>query len=85
MLVNYEPNWTGGEYAFGHFEFTSPHKPPRRIVVSETGYLSHFAPMPEIEAYESPELFAHAFVKSVLNASQKGKAQTAEREQLSLF
>jgi hypothetical protein len=85
MLVKYEPNWSEGEFACGHFEFKSPHKPPRRIAISETGYQSHFAPMAEIEACESPEAFARAYVESVLNASQKGKSRTTDRKQLSLF
>lgn len=85
MLVEYKPNWSEGEYAFGHFEFKSPHEPPRRIAISETGYLSHFAPMAEIEAFESPEAFARAYVESVLNAVQKGKSRTTDRKQLSLF
>ena len=82
MLVEYEPNWSDGEFACGHFEFKSPHTPPRRIAISETGYQSHFAPMAEIEAYESPEAFARAYVESVLNASQKGKSRTTDRKQL---
>ncbi len=85
MLVTYEPNWSAGEYAFGHFEFKSPYKPPRRIAISETGYHSHFAPMDEIKASESPEAYARAFVLSVLDASRKGASRTTNREQLSLF
>ena len=85
MLVSYEPNWSEGEFACGHFEFRSPHKPPRRIAISETGYLSHFAPMAEVKAYESPEAFARAYVVSVLNASHKGKSRTTDCKQLSLF
>jgi hypothetical protein len=85
MLVEYEPNWSEGEFACGHFEFKSPHKPPRRIAISETGYQSHFAPMAEIDAYESPEAYARAYVESVLNAFQKGKSRMTDRKQLSLF
>jgi hypothetical protein len=85
MLVEYEPNWSDGEFACGHFEFKSPHKPPRRIAISETGYLSHFAPMAEIEAYESPEAFARVLVESVLHPTQKGKSRATNRDQLSLF
>jgi len=85
MLVEYEPNWSEGEYAFGHFEFKSEHKPPRRIAISETGYQSHFAPMAEIEAYESPEAFARAFVESVLGSTRKGKSGPMNSDQLSLF
>ena len=42
----------------GHFEFRSPHQPPRRIPVSETGYRSHFAAMDDIEATDSPQEYA---------------------------
>ena len=85
MLVTYEPNWSEGEFAFGHFEFKSLHKPPRRIAISETGYQSHFAPMAEVEASESPEAYARAFVLSVLDATRKRKSPTTDRDQLSLF
>ena len=33
----------------GQFVFRSPHKPARRIPVSQTGYRSHFADMSEVE------------------------------------
>lgn len=82
MIVAYKPNWSGGEFAVGHFEFRSPFDPPRPIVVSETGYLSHFVPMEELAACDSPESYARAFVLAVLNRGRKPKA---DGEQLSLF
>jgi len=85
MLVSYEPNWTGGEFPYGHFEFRSPFEPPRRIPVSETGYRSHFAPMAAIEAYESAEEFARAFVMAILDHSGRKGSQGATTDQLSLF
>ena len=85
MIVEYKPNWSEGEFAVGHFEFRSPFDPPRRISVSETGYLSHFAPMEEIAAYASPEEYARAFVLSVLASGRKGKTTALDRDQLSLF
>jgi hypothetical protein len=85
MLVAYEPNWSEGVYPMGHFEFISPHKPPRRIAISQTGYHSHFAAMEEVKAYESPEAYARAFVLSVLDASRNAKSKTTDRRQLSLF
>jgi hypothetical protein len=85
MLVSFEPNWTGGEFPYGHFEFRSPFEPSRRIPVSETGYRSHFAPMAEIEAYESAEEFARAFVMAVIKNAGRGKSQATNAEQLSLF
>jgi hypothetical protein len=44
----------------GHFEFRSPHEPPRRIPISETGYRSHFAPMDDVEASTSPQEYMRA-------------------------
>jgi hypothetical protein len=55
VVVRYKP------YAFGelgHFEFRSPHRPLRRIPMSETGYLSHYAPMREVRAAKSLADFA---------------------------
>ena len=85
MHVSYEANWWGGEFPHGHFEFRSPHEPPRRIPVSETGYLSHFAPMADIETYPSAEEFAHAFVAAFLDRSRKRGSAGTSPEQLSLF
>jgi len=85
MLVSYEPYWSDGEFAVGHFEFRSPHNPPRRIVVSETGYRSHFAAMAEIEAMESPEAFARQYVLAVLKAGSKTVNSARKDDQLSLF
>jgi hypothetical protein len=85
MLVSFEPNWTGGDFPYGHFEFRSPFDPPRRILVSETGYRSHFAPMAEIASYESPEEFARAFAMAVFENTGAGKLQATQTQQLSLF
>lgn len=82
MLVSYEPDSLGG---YGHFEFRSPHKPSRRILVSETGYLSHFAPMEEIAAEISPQIYARCFVLSVLAASSRQRIAVEAKGQLSLF
>jgi len=83
MIVTYEPNWSEGEFAFGHFEFHSPHEPPRRIPVSETGYRSHFASMEEIASFEGPEAFAKAYVEAMLRRTQPRSALGTD--QLSLF
>jgi hypothetical protein len=58
MIVRFTPNYMTGGYPCGHFEFSSPHKPARRIPVSTTGYWSHFAPMDEVEEADSPEDYA---------------------------
>jgi hypothetical protein len=83
MVVQYEPNWSEGEFACGHFEFRSPHEPPRRIPVSETGYRSHFASMEEIASFENPEAFAKAYVKAVLRSTRPRDPHASD--QLSLF
>ena len=83
MIVTYEPNWSEGEFAFGHFEFRSPCDPPRRIVVSETGYLSHFAPMEEIASIGGPEAFAKAYVEAVLRGTRTCDPRVSD--QLSLI
>ena len=85
MIVTFEPNWSSGEFAFGHFEFRSPYDPPRRIIVSESGYRSHFAPMADIEASASPEDYAREIVSAVIDDDKKRKRPASEKEQLSLF
>ncbi len=85
MLVEYEPNWSDGEFPYGHFEFRSLHNPPRRIPVSETGYLSHFAPMHEVASFANPNEYASAFVRTVLDSARTRKATSTEPGQLSLF
>jgi len=68
---------------YGHLEFISPHKPLRRIPVSETGYFSHFFPMDEIEASEDIEIF----IRELAIATMKQKALPYEEDerQLTLF
>ena len=78
MIVRYEPNWLDGNN--GHFEFMSPFDPPRRTVLSETGYHSHFAPMDAIRTFKSPEDYARAFVTSIVESRRK-----PAHGQLSLF
>jgi hypothetical protein len=75
MIVKYVPDWM---VDMGHFEFKSPHKPPRRIPVSETGYRSHFAPMDEVNAANSPEDYARDYALSRLRSPR-------DRDQLPLF
>jgi hypothetical protein len=75
MIVKYVPDWM---VDMGHFEFRSPHKPPRRIPVSETGYRSHFAPMDEVKASHSPEDYARDYALSRLRSPK-------DKDQLPLF
>ena len=83
MRVSYTADWAGGEFAYGHFEFRSPHEPAARIPVSETGYLSHFAPMSDIRVAASPEDYARSFVETVVGLGRKGAH--SDQRQLSLF
>jgi hypothetical protein len=80
MVVSYEPRWLNSGYA--HFKFQSPHKPARRIPVSETGYLSHFATTDDVKAAGSPQDFAREFVLAVLRSKQ---SRPCDPRQLTLF
>lgn len=83
MMVRYRPNYFTS-FPVGHFEFRSPHQPPRRIPVSETGYRSHFAPMPDIEAEGSPQEYARLLALTLIRASSKQKPDE-EGKQPALF
>lgn len=85
MSVTYRPYYLGGQDPYGHFEFRSPHKPPRRIPVSETGYRSHFAPMAEVEAAPSPEDYARAVALAIIGWEPTGETDEASDRQLALF
>jgi hypothetical protein len=67
------------------FEFRSPHKPARRIPVSETGYRSHFADMSEIEDAASPEDYARLVVLNFIRRASPASIRAAENVQPSLF
>ena len=81
MRVRYQPNYFADT---GHFEFRSPHKPPRRIPISQTGYRSHFASMEDIEAAQSPQEYARMVALALL-FGEKGASVRKESRQLSLF
>jgi hypothetical protein len=80
MRVIFTPEYFAGQ---GHFEFHSPHNPPRRIPVSETGYRSHFAPMDEVRAAASPKDYARELVLAAI--SQPAKGAKTDARQLPLF
>ena len=80
MIVRYKPNYMDH---FGHFEFRSPHKPARRIPVSATGYLNHFASMDDVKAARSPQAYAREVVLAALAPRQPLRPD--EANQLSLF
>jgi hypothetical protein len=85
VLVAYTPYWMGGEAPYGHFEFFSPHEPPRRIPVSETGYRSHFAPMHEVEAAPSPQDYAREVALALVRWRQSAERIEEQNAQLPLF
>jgi hypothetical protein len=68
MVVDYRPNWMTD---YGQFEFRSPHKPARRIPVSETGYRSYFAPMDEVKEAASPKDYAREVALMMIRANLK--------------
>jgi hypothetical protein len=78
MVVSYQPLKSG----FGHFEFRSPHEPPRRIPVSDTGYHSYFASMRIVKASRSPQDFAREVAFALLRSKQ---SRPEDPRQLSLF
>jgi hypothetical protein len=80
MVVSYEPNWLKSGNA--HFVFRSPHNPPQRIPVSDTGYLSHFVAMEDVRGSRSPQDFARAFVLASLDSKP---SRPADPRQLALF
>jgi hypothetical protein len=80
MIVQYEANWMTD---VGHFEFRSPHQPRRPIPISETGYLSYFADMKDIEAAPSPQAFARDAALAMLRSDRGTDAE--DEGQLSLF
>src|SRR5258708_6078681 len=75
MLVEYEADWMKDT---GHFQFRSPHKPARRIPVSETGYRSHFAAMEDIAEAESPQEYARLYALSVIRRVPADRLKAAE-------
>ncbi len=79
-IVNYKPDWM---VDMGQFEFRSPHKPRRRIPVSETGYRSHFARIEDVEAYDSPRDYARDFVLDQLRS--RLQARREDHDKLPLF
>jgi hypothetical protein len=80
MIVEYQPNWMTD---VGHFEFRSPHEPPRRIPISETGYRSHFASVEQVEAASGPQDYAREIVLAQLRSRQQAK--TEDHDQPALF
>ena len=80
IVVQYKPRCMG---EMDQFEFRSPHEPPRRIPVSETGYLCHFADMAEVKAAASPQDFARDMALTLLRS--RCKPRPDDRNQLSLF
>jgi hypothetical protein len=70
IRVRYRPYYINGLDPYALLEFTSPHKPRRRIPVSESGYRSFFAPMYEIE--NAPSVEKYASMVAVALAGESG-------------
>lgn len=75
IVVHYQPNWMGD---MGQFEFCSPHRPPRRIPVSNSGYYCHFASMEEVKAAKSPQDFAREEALALLRSRRRAWNETNE-------
>ena len=75
MVVSYRPY---GFSDYGHFEFRSPHKPPRRIPLSKSGYLSHYAAMEDVKAAKSPQDFAREEALALLRSRRRAWDATNE-------
>jgi hypothetical protein len=71
MVVEYTANSRPG---LGVFVFQSPHKPARRIPLSEYGSHTHLADMAAVEAADSPEDYARIaaldFIRRVINYNE---------------
>jgi hypothetical protein len=80
VVVRYEP-YSIGDMA--SFEYRSPHKPPRRIPFSETGYFSHHASMKRVREAESPQAFARDELLALVRYGMKGYSR--EIAELPLF
>src|ERR1700743_2099461 len=63
MRVDFRPRYFAD---YGHFKFRSPYDPPHRILLSQTGYRSHFSPMHEIEEAPSVEEYALVLALALL-------------------
>lgn len=80
MIVDYKPDTSDSDFAFGRFEFRSPYRKRRGIPVSRTGYLSRFIPMADIKAVGGPKVCAREIVDTIL-----GRSANVTTGQLSLF
>jgi len=66
IVVHYESHYATADIA--HFSFISPYQPPRRIPVSETGYLSHFSAQQEVDEAPSVKEYAHMLSLAIMAA-----------------
>ena len=55
----------------GISSFEARYQPPRRIPVSDTGYLSHFASMEDVKAAKSPQDFAREEALALLRSRRR--------------
>lgn len=67
------------------FRISQPAPAAGRIPVSETGYRSHFAPMPDIEAEASPQEYARLVALAFIRRAPAPTIRDEDYEQPSLF
>jgi hypothetical protein len=81
MVVEYVANSRPG---LGVFVFQSPHKPARRIPLSEYGRHTHLADMVAVEAEGSPEDYARSaaldFIRRVVNYNEATLKTISEKK-----
>lgn len=82
MQVRFRPNYLA---EYGQFQFLSPHIPARRIPVSETGYLSQFVPMWQINEAPDVEVYARALALALMNRKRGPDEDDDDANQLALF
>ncbi len=74
VVVAYVPEYFRG---VDHFEYLSPHDPPRPIPISETGYRSQFANVADVQKAGGPEPYAIQYAEGEL--AQKGRKKPRKK------
>jgi hypothetical protein len=70
LVVEFTPAYFPGG-GTDHFSFVSPHQPARPHCLSETGYLSQFAPHDAVEACGGARAYAALFAEARLRGEEK--------------
>lgn len=79
MIVECKPE-RFGDSGMVQFTFRSPHKPARRILISETGYYGYYASKEEVDEAGGPESFAREFVCYLLARSRRALTGDAKKQ-----